>query len=309
MCIVRLKQDWTSFDHVCIRSNSGFLLLSDFESFKQNSKIWVKFRLTLCNKEGRKLSLTSDSYVIDMFSMFGYHLPVLVFGLLHVGFSVKQEVRVAVMAPETPVSREFSLIKVKKAIYGGISAVESRALLPNIEFNVTLSDTACNSIKAPVSAFYLMNNGCHVFFGPVCDYSLAPVARYAPFWSIPVITAGGFAHDFVANKKIEYKTLTRVGAGFTIMSDTVLQILKFYHWRQFVILYDSNGQDSLFERFCYLASAAVVAKAKQRTANLEHNTGFDLRTSQHPYCSYFNILVDELETRFTSENMNNYRTI
>jgi len=48
----------------------------------------------------------------------------------------------------------------------------------------------------------------------VCDYSVAPVARYSPYWHTPVLSAGAMAHDFGADKRApgaEYKLLTRVG--------------------------------------------------------------------------------------------------
>ena len=37
-------------------------------------------------------------------------------------------------------------------------------------------------------------------FGPVCDYSLAPVVRYATVWKIPVLSPGGMAHHFRSDK-------------------------------------------------------------------------------------------------------------
>ena len=35
-----------------------------------------------------------------------------------------------------------------------------------------------------------------VFFGPVCPYVLAPVARYSGVWDKPVLTTGGKASSF-----------------------------------------------------------------------------------------------------------------
>lgn len=35
-----------------------------------------------------------------------------------------------------------------------------------------------------------------LFLGPVDDYALAPVIRYASHWQIPIITTGGLAEAF-----------------------------------------------------------------------------------------------------------------
>lgn len=52
-----------------------------------------------------------------------------------------------------------------------------------------------------------------VFLGPVCDYAVAPVARYSAFWNVPVITGGALADDF--RDKNEYKLLTRMTGSYT----------------------------------------------------------------------------------------------
>ena len=40
-----------------------------------------------------------------------------------------------------------------------------------------------------------------VFFGPVCDdYVLAPVARYASVWGVPIITPAGLARAFTCKQ-------------------------------------------------------------------------------------------------------------
>ncbi|ESP00405.1 hypothetical protein LOTGIDRAFT_88126, partial [Lottia gigantea] len=95
-------------------------------------------------------------------------------------------------------------------------------------------DSKCNSKDAPIQAFDFYRNALvSVFLGPVCDYSLAPVARYAPYWNKPVISPGGFAHDFGVGKRTndsEYRTLTRVGATFNSLARTVIGLVQHYEW-------------------------------------------------------------------------------
>lgn len=48
-----------------------------------------------------------------------------------------------------------------------------------------------------------------VFLGPMCDYVIAPVARYAGHWGIPVLTPGAQAEAF-RHKHNQFSTLTRL---------------------------------------------------------------------------------------------------
>jgi len=77
----------------------------------------------------------------------------------------------------------------------------------------------------------------HVFLGPVCDYSVAPVARYSPYWHKPVLSPGAMAHDFGANKRApaaEYRLLTRVGVTFDSLSRAVTAVLKHHQWNNVI---------------------------------------------------------------------------
>ena len=60
----------------------------------------------------------------------------------------------------------------------------------------------------------------HVFLGPVCDYSVAPIARYSPYWQTPVLSPGAMAHDLGTDKRTEYGLLTRVGVTVTNSPDS-----------------------------------------------------------------------------------------
>ena len=76
-----------------------------------------------------------------------------------------------------------------------------------------------------------------MFLGPVCDYSVAPVARYSPHWHKPVLSAGAMAHDFGANKRApaaEYALLTRVGVTFDSLARALTAMLKYHHWTNVV---------------------------------------------------------------------------
>lgn len=59
-----------------------------------------------------------------------------------------------------------------------------------------------------------MINIVDAFIGPGCEYVIAPVARYAVPWGIPVLTAGAQAEAFVY-KVPSYNTLTRMMGSYT----------------------------------------------------------------------------------------------
>jgi hypothetical protein len=63
-----------------------------------------------------------------------------------------------------------------------------------------------------------------VFIGPGCEYAVAPVARYAGAWQIPVITAAAQADAFY--HKEAFPTLTRMMGSYTMVGQAMQQILQ-----------------------------------------------------------------------------------
>lgn len=88
-----------------------------------------------------------------------------------------------------------------------IQSVKEKKLLNGYELIVHHRDTNCSSTYGPMAAFDLYNrNEADVFLGPICDYVLAPVARYATVWQRPVLTTGGLSSAF--NNKVEQNSLS-----------------------------------------------------------------------------------------------------
>lgn len=78
-----------------------------------------------------------------------------------------------------------------------IQQIEEQQLLSGIELLIHPRDTKCSSSIGPIEAFELHKQGeADVFLGPICDYVLAPVARYAAVWETSVISTGGLATAF-----------------------------------------------------------------------------------------------------------------
>lgn len=81
--------------------------------------------------------------------------------------------------------------KVLPSIMLAVKSARISGLLPGWEFEIHARNTNCSSTLGPLAAFeFYINKSADVFLGPMCDYVIAPVARYAGYWGIPVLTAG-----------------------------------------------------------------------------------------------------------------------
>lgn len=163
-------------------------------------------------------------------------------------------------------SRLFCWDRIQPAIDIVLDKIYTTQLLTNTHLSIRHADSKCNSAAAPLAAFELFHREqAQVFIGPVCDYSLAPVARYSPYWNVPVITPGGMAHDFGENKRIanaEYALLTRVGWTFDSLAEFIYYTILHYKWSSVKLLYNSTGHSEVGPNFCFLSISAVISKLR-----------------------------------------------
>ena len=83
------------------------------------------------------------------------------------------------------------------------------SLLRGFTMVTNARDSECSESIGPLAAIDMyVNQSAHVFIGPACSYSVAPVARFSKYWGIPVLSAGALAAAF--KDKTEYRLLTRV---------------------------------------------------------------------------------------------------
>ena len=171
-------------------------------------------------------------------------------------------VKIAVILPKDD-RYLFSLKKCVPAIENGIQKAYSLGILNRDEtkFHIQHVDSGCNGVQAPLAAFdFVTNKTVDIFFGPCCDYSLAPVVRYSKYWNVPVITPGGFARNF-AEKTVgeaQYTMLTRVGNNFESLTDGAIKMLQTNSWSNIMMIYDKDGQNSVTLDFCHLAVSALI---------------------------------------------------
>ncbi|XP_017765073.1 PREDICTED: atrial natriuretic peptide receptor 1-like isoform X2 [Eufriesea mexicana] len=195
----------------------------------------------------------------------------------------EREVKLAVIAPADS-HHEQSLPRVLPAVLLAVKAVSSaKGLLPGWNITVDHRDSRCSSIYGPLAAFeFYINRTADAFFGPVCDYVIAPVARYAGVWGIPVLTAGAQAEAF-RYKTEHYPTLTRMMGSHRLVGEALRHILKRFGWKIAGLLYHNHAMaSSRGNSECHFTLGAVFTALDQtpvhKSFNQESTTVHDYRS-------------------------------
>lgn len=109
------------------------------------------------------------------------------------------------------------------------------------------------------------------FLGPVCDYVIAPVARYAGVWGIPVLTAGAQAEAF-RHKDEHYPTLTRMMGSHRLVGEALRHILQGFGWKIAGLLYHNHAMaSSRGNSECHFTLGAVFTALNQTPAHRSFN--------------------------------------
>ena len=217
-----------------------------------------------------------------------------------------QTIKIGAIIPNDT-SHMFSIMKASPVIGIGINIVYHFNLLPCHKLVVKYADSKCSMRDGPLAAFnFYMRKDVHVFFGPVCDYALAAVARYAFAWNIPVITTGGFAHDFeMKDSKVRvsdlvdtFPTLTRVHLTFTSLAKFIITVIKYHNWHSIKIIYNKDGHGKVEGRFCYLAISAFVRRVRMfERGNLAYHL-YLLHPEEDDFDTFF---MEEISNKYAGK--------
>ena len=133
----------------------------------------------------------------------------------------------------------FSIDRVVPAIDLAIAFINRTQLLPNHVLIKNVRDSQCSETIGPSEAIDLyVKDEVNVFIGPVCDYAVAPIARFSTSWSMPVISAGALVKAF--DDKTEYKTLTRIQGSYGKNADFVWEVARTFNWSRLGLLFNDN---------------------------------------------------------------------
>ncbi|XP_059169126.1 atrial natriuretic peptide receptor 3-like [Physella acuta] len=152
-------------------------------------------------------------------------------------------------------SYTFSMKRVLPAILIAAEKVcQPGGPLEGRRIEILHADTHCAANEAMNEAItFYINRRPHVLLGPSCEYALAPVARQARYWKLPVITTAA-ARDFSNLKGSAYKTLTLVWSTLIQLVQGLYTIMERYEWSTTKILYQPDGLEN---RYCHFAGEAL----------------------------------------------------
>ncbi|XP_021375586.1 atrial natriuretic peptide receptor 1-like isoform X2 [Mizuhopecten yessoensis] len=175
----------------------------------------------------------------------------------------KQEVKLGVLLPSRG-NYPFIKDKVLPAIEYAIESIENSTKLPNHKFVVNYRDSECSETIGPLKAIDLyVDRDVDVFFGPVCDYAVAPIARFSGYWNIPVISAGATVKAF--DNKTEYRLLTRIQGAYAKNAEFVLEVAKAFNWTNVGLFFHENmGGGRKGKSNCYFTVEPIFYKLKNQ---------------------------------------------
>ncbi|XP_059161010.1 atrial natriuretic peptide receptor 1-like, partial [Physella acuta] len=148
-------------------------------------------------------------------------------------------------------------------------------ILNGYTFELMTRNSNCSDTLGPLAAIDLyINKSAHVFFGPACEYSAAPVARFSYFWGIPVLTGGALVAAF--QDKNEYRLLTRVQGVLAKGAEFTIKMLRHYNWKNIGLLYfDDKAPTNTKKRDYYFAVQAVFVEYKATYGRQPYNREFN----------------------------------
>jgi ABC-type branched-subunit amino acid transport system substrate-binding protein len=182
---------------------------------------------------------------------------------------LSNEVQIGVILPESS-HYPWSIQRVLPAINIAIEYVQND-ILPGTRLEILVADSDCSETKASLAAFELYQKKAHVLLGPVCNYAVAPVARFSTNWNIPIITAGASVVDF--DTKNEFKLLTRIHETKTLTAESVVHFTEVFNWTHIGLIYEENVSSAKSE--CFFTMQAIYFKLMNRYGIAPYSQKFD----------------------------------
>ena len=186
----------------------------------------------------------------------------------------KTDLRMGLLLPEyRPGMRFWPYFK--QMVQPGIDIALKKAeeILPDHNVTYLWQNTQCsNPVSMVLSVHMKYDFKCDVFFGPACEYAVAPVARFCDYWETPLITAGALAQGF--NKNV-FQTITRMQGSYDKFGNSVVDLFQRNNWNITMLLVDEPIGGEI--RDCFFCMGGVSWTLKENAIYHEVET-FDEKT-------------------------------
>ena len=155
--------------------------------------------------------------------------------------------------------------KIAPAIEYAVESVANRTdLLNGYKFTITYGDSECSDTTGPLTAIDMyFNKAAYVFLGPVCDYSVAPIARFSPHWNVPLITPGARVYAF--KDKLQYRQLTRIIGDYVKLGEFMQEVFNKFNWAHASMIYHTYmGKSNKGRSDCYFVMEGMFLAMKDK---------------------------------------------
>jgi len=137
---------------------------------------------------------------------------------------------------------EWSLPRIKPAIILAVDDIVGSSNSTSgfsLDFETHYGNSECSETMGPLAAIdKYLERRADVFIGPACNYALSPVARFSPYWNIPVVTGGALVSAF--GMKSVYRLLTRVTSPYSQLGTFIVDhLMAEFNWTTAGIVYQN----------------------------------------------------------------------
>ncbi|ESN90568.1 hypothetical protein HELRODRAFT_166252 [Helobdella robusta] len=162
------------------------------------------------------------------------------------------------------------------------------------------ADSKCSDRFAPIAAIDMyVNKSVQAFLGPTCEFALAPIARYAAFWNIPILSAGiGSAAKAFNDKQEVFRMLTRMTSSFRQLGKFLVESLRQeFGWKYMPILYEKYF-DGVHSSLGSASDECVGCEREARNIKSRRKNNNSKKEDNRPQPCYFTMeaIFDELTT-------------
>lgn len=185
----------------------------------------------------------------------------------------------------------FSLPRTLPGIEYAVETVVKMGLLPGKTIEIERGDSQCSETHGPLRAIDMyLKRTANVFIGPACDYAVAPIARFSPYWNIPIITGGALVTAF-SEKKTQYKLLTRMIGSYAKMGDAIGGFFREFKWTIPGLIYTESKQGAGKSNCYFILEAVYLALNKRFVAKYPERKMFTRGIKQDPDANNYEAIL------------------